>query len=245
MVEKADGEDFTGTARARLRHLVRRSPGVRAAANNLSRMAPRQSIIRVRETLIFAIQCAIAAGLAFWTAENIFDHHNAFFAPIAAVISLGVSGGRRTRRSFELVLGATVGVGVGDVVIHFIGSGYWQVSVVVFMAIIAGTFVDRAGMVAGYIGQTSTKVDELVKSALDGVLFIDEAYALKPADAGHDFGQEAINMLIKRMEDYRDRLVVIVAGYTDEMNTFIESNPGLKSRFNRYFYFTITYILTL
>ncbi|WP_312098151.1 FUSC family protein [Corynebacterium dentalis] len=168
MVEKADGEDFTGTARARLRHLVRRSPGVRAAANNLSRMAPRQSIIRVRETLIFAIQCAIAAGLAFWTAENIFDHHNAFFAPIAAVISLGVSGGRRTRRSFELVLGATVGVGVGDVVIHFIGSGYWQVSVVVFMAIIAGTFVDRAGMVAIQSASTAVLIATIIPPGTSG-----------------------------------------------------------------------------
>ena len=96
---------------------------------------------------------------------------------------------------------------------------------------------DRSGLVANYVGQTATKTNAIVDSALNGVLFIDEAYALVPENSSQDYGQEAISTLLKRMEDDRDKLVVIIAGYTDEMKRFIDSNPGLQSRFNRYINF--------
>ncbi len=96
---------------------------------------------------------------------------------------------------------------------------------------------DRAGLVAGYVGQTATKVDEVVKSAMGGVLFIDEAYSLVNEGMQKDYGSEAIEILLKRMEDHRDDFVVVVAGYPDEMKDFIRTNPGLQSRFNRYYEF--------
>ncbi len=97
--------------------------------------------------------------------------------------------------------------------------------------------VDRSGLVAGFVGQTALKTQEVIQKALGGVLFIDEAYALSSHDGPNDFGQEAIETLLKAMEDHRHDLIVIVAGYTEPMGAFIRANPGLESRFNKYFYF--------
>lgn len=97
--------------------------------------------------------------------------------------------------------------------------------------------VDRSGLVGGYVGQTAIKTQAVIQSALGGILFIDEAYTLVRGNTSNDFGQEAIDTILKSMEDYRDDLVIIVAGYPDLMEKFINSNPGLKSRFNKYIQF--------
>lgn len=97
--------------------------------------------------------------------------------------------------------------------------------------------VDRAALVGEYVGQTAPKVKKKIEEAMGGILFIDEAYTLT-SDSGIDYGQEAINTLLKEMEDKRDEFIVIVAGYKNEMKTFIKSNPGLESRFNKYIDFS-------
>lgn len=97
--------------------------------------------------------------------------------------------------------------------------------------------VDRSSLVSGYVGQTATKTKEMIDKAMGGILFIDEAYSLTVNKGENDFGQEAVDTLLKAMEDHRDELLVIVAGYPEPMKEFLSSNPGLESRFNRFINF--------
>jgi stage V sporulation protein K len=97
--------------------------------------------------------------------------------------------------------------------------------------------VDRGGLVGGYVGQTALKTQQVIASAMNGVLFIDEAYSLARPNSDNDYGMECISTLLKAMEDHRDALIVIVAGYTDPMQSFLASNPGLRSRFTKQVHF--------
>ena len=133
--------------------------------------------------------------------------------------------------SLHLVFTGNPGTGKTTVA-RIIGRLYKQIGVLSKGQLIE---VDRSGLVAGYVGQTALKTQDQIKKAMGGVLFIDEAYALAQKDDA--FGQEAIDTVLKAMEDHRDDLVVIVAGYTKPMEKFIDSNPGLKSRFNKYIEF--------
>lgn len=135
--------------------------------------------------------------------------------------------------SFHLVFTGKPGTGKTTVA-RLISKIYHQLGLLPSDKVVE---VDRAGLIAGYVGQTAAKVQEVINNALGGVLFIDEAYSLISENGENDFGLEAVSTLLKGMEDNRDKLIVIAAGYENEMARFIDSNPGLKSRFSKQIHF--------
>lgn len=135
--------------------------------------------------------------------------------------------------SFHLVFTGNPGTGK-TIVARLISKIYYYLGLIKTDKVVE---VDRAGLIAGYVGQTAAKVQEVINQALGGVLFIDEAYSLINENSSDDYGLEAVSTLLKGMEDHRDKLIVIAAGYEEEMARFINSNPGLKSRFSKQIHF--------
>lgn len=147
---------------ARERPRDRARAGVKAAAESLQRFAVVERFNRMRGSSVFALQCAVSAGLAFFLAHNVIGHEQPFFAPIAAVISLGAYGGKRARRGFEIVIGVAVGIGIGDLVISQIGEGAWQITVAVFVAMLLAVFVDSGVLVANQAASSAVLVATLI-----------------------------------------------------------------------------------